>query len=177
MVTAMNSGNVAETMRLFIQTRGGYISDGPFSYEKIHEVREVLEVRVASVAAERATKDDLVELRAAFEALVEAADSPELSSVRDVEFHRMIAKITHNELYMIMLDSIGPLLLKIREETLGRRARREDALPFHKRILDAIERGDSQKAALAMSDHLEDSAKVWRSISPPQRSSSQHTRR
>jgi GntR family transcriptional regulator, transcriptional repressor for pyruvate dehydrogenase complex len=163
-VTQVNTDNVAEAMRLFIETRGGYHEEGPFSYDKIHEVREMLEVRVASVAAQRATEEDLEELRAAFEALTEAAESPELSSIRDVEFHRIIAKITHNELYMVMLDSIGHVLLKIREETLVKRARRQDAIAFHRRILEAIERGDSEGAALAMSDHLQDSADLWRSI-------------
>jgi GntR family transcriptional repressor for pyruvate dehydrogenase complex len=161
-VTALEDESVSESMRLLIQTRGGYTDDGPFSYEKIHEVREMLEVRAAVAAAERATPADIRELRQAYEALVEA-DSAELASVRDVEFHRTIARVTHNELYTIMLDSIGPLLLKIREETLGKRARRRDALSYHKRILDAIERGDPQGAEVAMSDHLQDSANVWRS--------------
>jgi len=162
-VTQIGSDSVAEAMQLFIQTRGGYVADGPFSYDKIHEVREMLEIRVAGVAAERATEDDLVELRAAFRDLTEAADSPELSSIKDVEFHRTIAKLAHNELYMIMLDSIGPVLLKIREETLVKRDRRHDALAFHKRILEAVEQGDSAAARRAMADHLEDSANVWRS--------------
>jgi GntR family transcriptional repressor for pyruvate dehydrogenase complex len=163
-VTQIGTDSVAEAMRLFIDTRGGYVADGPFSYDKIHEVREMLEIRVAGVAAERATEDDLEELRAAFRDMTAAADSPELSSIKDVEFHRTIAKLTHNELYMILLDSIGHVLLKIREETLGKRDRRHDALGFHKRILEAIERGDSEGARKAMADHLEDSANVWRSI-------------
>jgi GntR family transcriptional regulator, transcriptional repressor for pyruvate dehydrogenase complex len=163
-VTQIGTDSVAEAMRLFIDTRGGYVADGPFSYDKIHEVREMLEVRVAGVAAERATDDDLEELRAAFRDMTEAADSPELSSIKDVEFHRTIAKLTHNDLYMIMLDSIGHVLLQIREETLGKRDRRHDALGFHRRILEAIERGDAEGARKAMADHLEDSANVWRSI-------------
>jgi GntR family transcriptional repressor for pyruvate dehydrogenase complex len=162
-VTALENESVAESMRLLIQTRGGYSEDGPFSYEKIHEVREILEVRAAIAAAERATPADIEELRQAYQALVEA-DTTELASARDVEFHRTIARLTHNELYTIMLDSIGPLLLQIRQETLGEQARRLEALAYHKRILDAIERGDPKAAEAAMSDHLQDSANVWRSL-------------
>ncbi len=33
-VTQVNTANVAEAMRLFIETRGGYHEEGPFSYEK-----------------------------------------------------------------------------------------------------------------------------------------------
>jgi GntR family transcriptional repressor for pyruvate dehydrogenase complex len=163
-VSQVGARNVAEAMRLFIETRGGYGPDGPFSYEKVHEVRDMLEVRVAALAAERATDSDLEELRQAFQSLQEALDSPELSSVKDVEFHRTIAKLTHNELYMVMLDSIGHLLLKVRQDTLGRPERRRDTLVFHKRILEAIERHDSEGAARAMSDHLTESANLWRSM-------------
>ncbi len=165
-VTQIGQENVAETMRLFIQTRGGHDVDGPFSYEKVHEVREMLEVRVAGVAAERATPEDLASLRKAFQELADAVDSVEQSSVKDVEFHRTIAKITHNDMYLIMLDSIRHVLLEIRRETLVKKERRRFVLEFHKRILDAIERGDSDGARRAMSDHLVDSASMWRSVGP-----------
>ncbi len=176
-VTQIGQENVAETMRLFIQTRGGHDVDGPFSYEKVHEVREMLEVRVAGVAAERATPEDLDALRTAFQELADAADSVELSSVKDVEFHRTIAKITHNDMYLIMLDSIRHVLLEVRRETLVKKERRRFVLEFHKRILDAIERGDSDGARRAMSDHLDDSADMWRSIGAARRAASGRSRR
>lgn len=166
-VTQIGREDVAETMRLFIQTRGGHDEDGPFSYDKVHEVREMLEVQVAGVAAERATPSDLAELRVAFRELSNAVGSVELSSLKDVEFHRTIAKITHNDLYLIMLDSIRDVLVEIRQETLVKPERRRYVLAFHKRILEAIESGDSDQARKAMADHLEDSAGVWRSISNP----------
>ncbi len=166
-VTQIDRENVAETMRLFIQTRGGHDEDGPFSYEKVNEVRGMLEVQVAGVAAERATPADLEELRAAFQDLTDAVGSVELSSIKDVEFHRTIAKITHNDLYLIMLDSIRHVLVEIRQETLVKPERRRYVLAFHKRILEAIESGDPDQARRAMLDHLEDSARVWRSLSRP----------
>jgi GntR family transcriptional repressor for pyruvate dehydrogenase complex len=166
-VTQIDRENVAETMRLFMQTGGSHDANGPFSYDKIHEVREMLEVRVAGVAAERATQADLEELRAAFQELTDAVDSVELSSIKDVEFHRTIAKITHNDLYLIMLDSIRDVLIEIRQDTLVKRERRRSMIAFHKRILEAIENGDSERARLAMSDHLEESANMWRSMSQP----------
>jgi GntR family transcriptional repressor for pyruvate dehydrogenase complex len=166
-VTQMDRENVAETMRLFMQTRGGHNADSPFSYDKIHEVRELLEVRVAGLAAERATQGDLEELRAAFQELADAVDSTELSSIKDVEFHRIVAKISHNDLYLIMLDSIRHVLLEIRQATMVKRERRRYGLEFHKRILEAIENGDGESARRAMSDHLEESANLWRSMNRP----------
>ena len=37
----------------------------------------------------------------------------------DLEFHRLIALATHNELYLLLLDSIGKALFDIRRENLG----------------------------------------------------------
>lgn len=163
-VTTIDRELVSETMRLFIHTRGGYHPHGPFSYEKIHEVRVMLEVTVAGLAAERATEEDLAELREAYRQMEENLHSPELLSEKDVEFHRTIARLAHNELYLIMLDSIADVLLKIRLDSLSHKQRREGALAFHTRILDAILTHDGEAARQAMGEHLEDSANYWRRL-------------
>ena len=37
----------------------------------------------------------------------------------DLEFHRVIARATQNELYLLLMDSIGSALIDIRRENLG----------------------------------------------------------
>jgi GntR family transcriptional regulator, transcriptional repressor for pyruvate dehydrogenase complex len=162
-VTAVDRQNVVETMKLFIHAQGGLHPGGSFSYDEIHEVREMVEVRVTGLAAQRATEQDLVELRQAFREMDENVGSPETLSDKDVEFHRTIARSAHNELYLIMLDSIGDVLLEIRLEALSHKERRTEVLAHHQRILDAILSHDSEAARRAMAEHLEDSASFWRS--------------
>jgi GntR family transcriptional regulator, transcriptional repressor for pyruvate dehydrogenase complex len=82
-------------------------------------------------------------------------------SLLDVEFHRVIAEISGNELFVIMLDSIGGVLTEIREQTLGMPGRPSSALQFHGSILEAIERGDAAAARRAMEEHLTEAARVW----------------
>ena len=68
----------------------------------------------------------------------------------DVEFHRAIARMTHNELYLIMLDSIGPLMLEVRRATIGAPNGRAVAYDIHKKIVDAIASRDPEQAREAM---------------------------
>src|SRR5439155_10446564 len=108
-VAAVDSATVSESMSLFL--RGSSTLD----YPKVHEVRAVLEVEVAGLAAERATEDDIAKLRAICERMEAAADVEE-AALQDVEFHRVIAAATHNDLYLLLLDSIGDALVQIRRE-------------------------------------------------------------
>jgi DNA-binding FadR family transcriptional regulator len=66
-----------------------------------------------------------------------AAQSPVLDlqalSLLDVEFHRVIAEMSGNELFVIMLDSIGGVLTEIRDRTLGIPGRPSSALEYHTR--------------------------------------------
>jgi len=67
-VVAVNADAVHESMNLYL--RGGRLE-----FEKVHEVRALLEVHLAGLAAERASDDDIALLRAAHEAMrAKAAD-------------------------------------------------------------------------------------------------------
>src|SRR4051794_5481646 len=108
-VAAVDGSNVSESMSLFL--RGSSTLD----YPKVHEVRAVLEVEVAGLAAVRATDDDVAQMRENCERM-ETDDDVEAAALHDVEFHRAIARGTHNELYLLLLDSIGDALLEVRRE-------------------------------------------------------------
>ncbi len=69
--------------------------------------------------------------------------------------------MTGNELYLIMLDSIGDVLLEIRRLTLGEPGRSQRAFSAHGDILRAITSGDVPAAQAAMQAHLDDSRGVW----------------
>jgi DNA-binding FadR family transcriptional regulator len=84
----------------------------------------------------------------------------ETASRCDVAFHRTIAEITHNRLYVVLLDAIGDVLLDNRRS--ARRARENAALAVeqHQTILDAIVARDADAAREAMHRHLEDSRRI-----------------
>lgn len=155
-VTAVAASSVSEQMSLFLRGRGA------IDYGKINEVRTALEIRTAELAAERATDADIAELREHCQRMAAAGPDVEAASREDVEFHRAIARATHNELFTVMLDSIGDILLEIRRVTLGLPGRRRDGVAYHERILDRIAAHDVPGAGEAMREHLEDADMAWR---------------
>lgn len=157
-VTPVAASSVSEQMALFLRGRGA------LDYAKINEVRIALEVRTAQIAAARATDDDIAELREHCVRMA-AIDDVEVASAEDVEFHRAIARATHNELFTVMLDSIGDILLEIRRATLGLPGRIQEGVAFHERILERIAAHDDVGAGEAMREHLEDADSAWQRTS------------
>lgn len=158
-VAAVDASRVGESMRLYV--RG---SASVLGYDKVNEVRHTLEVEMAGHAARRATPDEVRELRRVYEGMAKVLDDAEAASVQDVRFHLQIAALTHNELYGLMLDSIGDVLLHIRRATLGVPRRPDRALAYHRDILDRIEARDEQGARKAMVAHLDESLGMWRHL-------------
>jgi GntR family transcriptional repressor for pyruvate dehydrogenase complex len=148
---------VSESMSLYLRGRDR------LAYTQIHEVRSMIETSVAGLAAERATEQDIGLLREVCERMGEALDDLEWVSRADVDFHRTLAQLTHNELWVIMLDSIGDVLLEIRRATLDVPGRPLKGLLAHREILGAVERRDASAAREAMRLHLADSVTVWQS--------------
>jgi GntR family transcriptional repressor for pyruvate dehydrogenase complex len=153
-VAAVDAAAVGESMSL-------YLRGGEFDFDKVHEVRAVLETHIAGLAAERATDEDIERIRAAHEQMAAAGSDVQAAAGEDLEFHRRIALATRNELYLVLLDSIGRTLFEIRRGNLSAGAG-ERTLEEHARVLEAIAAHDPASARTAMGIHLDGVARVWR---------------
>lgn len=159
-VAQIRSEAVSDFMSLYLRGRG------TLDYGKVQEVRETIELRIVQLACERATTQDLDTLRAAHARMERAVHDFEEASAADVEFHRTIAKITHNELFLVMLDSIGDILADVRRRaTLGIKGRTHKALNHHHTILERILARDASGAEAAMRAHLDDVSKAMAKLS------------
>jgi len=165
-VARVGSDTASQTLRLFVQgARGG--TDDELHYEQINDVREMLETRVARIAARAAGPADLERLRDLHRQMKAAKGDVEKASALDVAFHREIAVATRNPLFVVIIDSIEPALLEIRRKTLGSPGRPNKALRAHQLILDRIVAGDPEGAEAAMNEHLADSRAVWAKLGNP----------
>jgi GntR family transcriptional repressor for pyruvate dehydrogenase complex len=153
-VAAVDASAVSESVRLYL--RGGSID-----FEKVHEVRRLLETHIAGLAAERAGDDDVARLREVHERMVRDADDVDAASLDDLEFHRRIALATHNELYLVLMDSIGRALVDIRRANLASGSA-PATLDQHARVLECIAAHDPVGARDAMATHLEEVSGWWR---------------
>jgi GntR family transcriptional repressor for pyruvate dehydrogenase complex len=152
-VAAIDPAAVSESLALLLR------SHDEFDYRHVHEVRVMLEVEMAGVAAERATDAEIERLRRAAEAM-ERADGFEEAALRDLEFHRAIARATHNPFYLVLHDAIGDALVAVRRENHARGGR-EDAVESHRQIIEHIAAHDRPAAEAAMRHHLEIVEKIW----------------
>lgn len=120
------------------------------------EVRKVLETEAAALAARRADKEAVTHIRAALERMETTGGAPsETYAAADIDFHLQIAAAAHNlPLAGLMAPLLAPLHGRIVEIL-----RWPDAATWsniqHRKIFEAIARGDAAEAGAAMRHHLE----------------------
>ncbi len=149
-VAEVGHEGVSESIEIYLAQRG------PLDPEKLNEVRQCLELQTVAYAAERATDAQLQEIRLYCERL-DGVQDPEEASRADVAFHRAIAEATENELFLVLVDSLGEVLLNIRRATLRDPGRAKITLEQHRQIADALEDRNPDRAVAAMRAHLDDS--------------------
>jgi GntR family transcriptional repressor for pyruvate dehydrogenase complex len=157
-VTGPSTDSVSESLQLLLRSRGTGIA-----IDHLHEVRRVLEVEIAGLAAKRATDEDISDLEAIVEQL-EAEHGLEASARLDVEFHQALAVAAHNPLFIILLDSIGGLLLAIRRMSFDHPETAPKARYHHRNIFEQVKTRDPKGARQAMSLHLDESEDTMRSV-------------
>ena len=125
----------------------------------IMEFRVVLESEIARIAAVRRKDEDLERIRASLEAMIQDVESGGIGLQEDNTFHEDIARATHNEVFIQMLTMARTLLSRTRETTLSITGVPQIGIRHHRRILDALESGDADRAADAMRLHLVEAQK------------------
>ena len=118
------------------------------------EVRAILEPEIAAMAAARVQEPELATMREAVAAMDRAGSDPETYIEADLDFHLALAEGAANPLILSLLDSIVGLLREQRLRIFRVPGGPERGQIHHKRILDAVERRDSEKAREAMRAHL-----------------------
>ena len=137
-IVAVNEETVRESMRHFVK-------GSAMDYGKVDEVRRVLEVAAAGLAAERATAEDIARISETIEQMDGSCDDIESTVQFDIAFHRALAASTHNELFLVLHDSMGEMLLEVRRRNLSRGAdRRRLVVEMHRRIRDAVAAHDAE---------------------------------
>lgn len=154
-ITAVDSARASESLGL-------YLTGNEFAYQDIHEVRELVEVQVAGLAAQRANNSDITALDDACAQL--GADGVDLQThtLADLAFHRHLAAAAGNEIYSVMLDSLHKGLIAVRRHNLVSRDARQAACRSHRAILDAVRLQDHTLARRHMADHLSEVLGYWR---------------
>jgi GntR family transcriptional repressor for pyruvate dehydrogenase complex len=148
-VSSPTADSVAQSLVMFLRA-----GQPEFDCEKVMEIRRVLEVANAGLAAQRRTAEDLAEM----ERILREQNNTPYDRYRfagyDVAFHAAVARATHNELFCLLLDSIADILLTWRQVTFDVPGTPARALMHHRAVYEQVKAGDPDTARRAMGDHL-----------------------
>jgi DNA-binding FadR family transcriptional regulator len=126
------------------------------TFRELWDLSLMLEPPAARLAAAQRDAADLASLQDNLAATAASNDDPALVQL-DVEFHALVGRATHNHALMLAREPISllyqPTLSAIFARLPQARARNLDA---HRRIVDAIERGDADAAASWTHKHMVD---------------------
>jgi len=151
-VQRVQTDQIVRSLRLVLGTQ-----EDPISFADLHEVRTILELEGARLAALRATGQDLASLKQIMldmESGLDAGDL-ELFSAKDAAFHFALAQAAHNSLLEMLSKSVRDLLQQYLLSVTGRIDIRQHVLPYHRSILDRVLAGDAEGSRQAMQEHLD----------------------
>jgi GntR family transcriptional regulator, transcriptional repressor for pyruvate dehydrogenase complex len=133
----------------------------PQEIRKLFELREILEIAAAGLAAERRTKEGLAGVTAAVRHLEQ--DSQSIDA--DLEFHRAVAAATGNNFIHVFLTFTSEHVretIRAGRDALDPKVNKRIQVEEHRAIYDAIVKRQPDKAREAMRQHLINAAKRMR---------------
>jgi GntR family transcriptional repressor for pyruvate dehydrogenase complex len=154
-VRQVTSDQIVEPLSLLLQAQ-----EGGISIEHLHQVRRMLEVEIAGLAAVQATQEDIAELKDILDQMDLVTNIPEAFAAKDADFHQGLATTTHNPLLIILLDSIRDLMQEVRLMVTRHPGLHEEVMPDHRKILEQVAARDAEGARRAMEDHLEHARRI-----------------
>lgn len=124
------------------------------------EAREALETKLAELAAQRRSDEDIEAMEAALRLMEEEVGAGGPGVEGDRRFHAAVTAAAHSSLLAEFMRVIADQITESRNESLRQPGRPKRSLAQHRRILEAIASGDPKAAAAAMRRHVQTVAKV-----------------
>ncbi len=145
-----SSAQLERILRLRFAIRGQ-------DFEDLQDFREVIEVGSVRLAASRSTLADIAALEERQHVMINATNEDD-RHLADQDFHREIARISGNDMILMTLEGITPLMFNLRRRAWAGWAASghgvEPLVEAHAAILEKIRLRDPDGAALAMAGHL-----------------------
>jgi len=156
-----------------VQTRQGagtFITDGPptlvseplrliASLHGLHlgglwEARRVMEAGTASLAAERATPEQIATLSDEVTGMYSALQEPQRFLDHDLRFHRAVAAAAQNPMLGAIIEAVAALFFEERRVTIEKARNLRESADAHRKIYQAIRARDTDGARAAMDEHI-----------------------
>lgn len=131
----------------------GILTRLPQNTHDLLEFRRMLEPEVAALAAERATEEQLAQLRACIAQQMESVAQQRILLNEDLQFHALIAQMAGNQVVVLVLDTLQHLLRDLRQRDLLPHYPQR-TVEHHIAIAQAIAARAPAQAHAAMTTHL-----------------------
>ena len=119
------------------------------------ETRVILEVHVAELAAQRATKAAIAAIKSALESFRSEVEAGRAGIEEDLLFHLEIARAAQNSIMVSLIGLITPDIIRLNKESHACEAGRAGvALREHEKLFAAIAARDPDAAMSAMAEHM-----------------------
>ena len=136
----------------------------------ILEARVALETQLAALAATRRTDADIAAMDRALDVMAADVDADGLGEEGDRLFHEAVTQAAHSPLLADFMAGLAVPISETRRSSLGEPGRPHRSLTAHRRILEAIRRGDVPGARQAMRRHVNMVADIgllrWSAVQP-----------
>jgi len=120
----------------------------------LFETRRTLEVKLASLAAERRTSDDLEAMRTSLREMERAMGDPEAWCRTEPQFHNCIVQAARNGVMATIIEMLSQMLMQSRKETVRLLSDYPSSYRSHENIYVEIEKQDPAAAAKTMMEHF-----------------------
>lgn len=128
------------------------------------EVRWALEMRTVQLACERRTEGDLDSLASVIDATQAVLSNKGNISVQDTAFHMALARCTHNEVLVRLLNSFYRISESRRFALFADPERGEISAVQHAKLYEAVKKRDVKKAIALMETHFSRAVEAWNEI-------------
>ncbi|MGW4485538.1 FadR/GntR family transcriptional regulator [Amycolatopsis sp. NPDC004368] len=127
----------------------------PMTAPEVIEARQVVELGIIGMVIERATDEDVEQLREMTREHQAALKRGEYSMEMSAAFHVRVAQCTHNAAIEMLVHSFhGPLLMSLREAQVAAPLMGHRGTSEHREFVEAIAARDAEKASEIMAKHL-----------------------
>lgn len=143
-----------DTVKVIAQSLSDMFEQSEASLNEILEVRTIIEIQSAELAAIRFTKEDQEKLLSAVEKMEASTCQDASYTAADLEFHLCLVKATQNKTLTCIATAYTPLMQELIVASNETARSLESDYHYHRNIYEAIVAGDGNAAIEAMRIHL-----------------------
>lgn len=127
---------------------------GLMAVEQLIEACQVIEVRAAELAAERATDLEITDLEETIQRMEQSVHVPARYLTALIDFHVAITELSHNDVFILALRAMRNFFIQELNRLIGDHELRIIFISHQRDIWQAIAERDPERAAQAVRFHL-----------------------